>query len=57
VRGAFSANVRASPPLRHVAIVDDVVTTCATGVELALTLRRSGVTRIDLWSIARAGEP
>jgi len=57
VRGAFSAQIRAGIPVHHVAIIDDVVTTCATVIELALTLRRAGVTRIELWSIARAGEP
>jgi ComF family protein len=57
VRGAFSADFRVNGPVGQVAIVDDVVTTCATVIELALTLRRAGATRIDLWSVARAGEP
>jgi ComF family protein len=37
----------------HVAIVDDVVTTGSTVNELARVLRRAGVQRIDVWSIAR----
>jgi len=41
----------------HVAIVDDVVTTGSTVSELARVLRRSGVRRIDVWSVARADEP
>ena len=40
-------------PYRHVAILDDVVTTGATVGELARTLRRAGVTRIDVWACAR----
>lgn len=51
MRGAF----RVTKPLaaRHIAIVDDVVTTGETAAELARTLRRSGVERVDLWAIAR----
>ena len=39
---------------RHVAIVDDVMTTGHTVQELAATLRKSGVERIDVWVLARA---
>lgn len=38
---------------RHVAIVDDVVTTGATVNELSRLLRQQGVQRIDVWCIAR----
>lgn len=51
VRGAFSIQ---APPPRHVAILDDVVTTGSTVAELARTLRKAGVERIDVWSLARA---
>jgi ComF family protein len=54
LRGAFV--VRESLP-EHVAIVDDVVTTGTTVNELARVLRRAGVERIDVWSVARADEP
>jgi ComF family protein len=57
VRGAFSAETGKVHPVAHVAIVDDVVTTGATVISLALALKSAGVTRIELWSIARAGEP
>lgn len=57
VRGAFSVNEKESGSVRHVAIVDDVVTTGATVIALAGTLRRAGVTQIELWSIARARDP
>lgn len=38
---------------RHLAIVDDVVTTGATVGELARLLRRAGAARVDVWAIAR----
>ncbi len=39
---------------QHVAIVDDVMTTGATASELALVLKQSGVSRVDVWVCARA---
>ena len=53
VRGAFV--VKDDLPFEHVAIVDDVCTTGSTAGELARTLRRAGVGRISLWTVARAG--
>jgi len=38
----------------HVAIIDDVMTTGSTANELARTLKKSGVARIDVWVCARA---
>lgn len=38
----------------HIAIVDDVVTTTSTVNELARVLKKAGVRRVDVWSIARA---
>lgn len=51
VTGAFAAVA----PLhaRHVAILDDVVTTGSTVRELALVLQQSGAERIEIWAIAR----
>ena len=44
-----------SPVLyRHVALIDDVVTTGSTVNELAQVLRRAGVEIIQVWAIARA---
>jgi ComF family protein len=40
--------------VKHVAIIDDVVTTTSTVNELARILKRAGVMRVDVWSIARA---
>lgn len=52
LRGAFK--VVEQVKYRHVAIVDDVVTTGSTVNELAIALKRAGVERVDVWSIARA---
>lgn len=51
VRNAF----RLSRPLaaKHIAIIDDVVTTGATVGELARVLRAAGAERIDVWAVAR----
>ncbi|MBI3343558.1 MAG: ComF family protein [Gammaproteobacteria bacterium] len=52
IKGAF----RVTRPIaaRHVAILDDVMTTGHTVQELAATLRKAGVERIDVWVLARA---
>jgi ComF family protein len=52
VRGAFAcASVL---PYRHVAIVDDVVTTTGTAAAVAVALKRAGAQRVDLYCVARA---
>lgn len=38
---------------KHVAIVDDVVTTCATVDILAKLLKSYGIERVDVWALAR----
>jgi len=52
IRGAFRLEREVN--VRHVAILDDVVTTGATVSELARTLRQAGIDRIDVWAVARA---
>lgn len=39
---------------RHVAIVDDVLTTGATAAAIAAELRRAGAVRVDVWTVAQA---
>lgn len=52
LRGAFALADDALP--KHVALLDDVMTTGATVRECAKTLLRGGVERVDVWVIARA---
>ncbi len=51
VRGAF--RVRRLPPADHVAIIDDILTTGATTRALSRVLHGAGVTRVDVWTVAR----
>lgn len=44
----------ALPGCRHIAIVDDVITTMATANALADCLHQHGVVRVDAWCLARA---
>lgn len=39
---------------KHVAIIDDVMTTGSTVNELARVLKKAGVSRVDIWVCARA---
>ena len=39
---------------RHVALIDDVMTTGHTASELAVLFRSAGVERVDVWAAARA---
>lgn len=52
VKGVF--HIVKKLPARHVAIVDDVMTTGATVAEFATTLRSAGVEKIEVWVCARA---
>jgi ComF family protein len=52
VRGAF--RITAPIPASHVALLDDVMTTGHTVMELARVLRGAGVARVDAWVLARA---
>jgi ComF family protein len=54
VRRAFQVADTGLP--RHVAIVDDVVTTGTTVNELARTLRAAGVAYIQVWAVARVSD-
>lgn len=52
VRGAFDCKHRLDG--KHVAIVDDVMTTGATLSEAAKVLKKAGAVRVSAWVIARA---
>lgn len=56
VRGAFALRAGIALPA-HVAILDDVMTTGATLAECAHVLRHAGVSRVDVWALARAPSP
>ncbi len=51
VRGSFACT--RDLPWRHVAVVDDVITTGSTADEMARVLRRAGVHEISIWAVAR----
>lgn len=53
LRDAFALRKDATLPT-HVAILDDVFTTGTTLAECARVLKRAGVSRIDVWALARA---
>jgi len=55
IKGAFA--LARAPQGRHVAIVDDVMTTGGTVAEMAGVLSRAGVARVDIWVCARAPFP
>lgn len=55
VRGAFALEPRRAAELRgrHVALVDDVMTSGATLHEIARVVRQAGATRVEAWVVAR----
>jgi len=57
LRGAFALADPAAVAGRHVALVDDVLTTGATAEALARLLRAAGATRVDVYCLARTPRP
>ncbi len=51
IRGAFQ--IIRPIAAKHVALVDDVVTTGGTVNELARQLKLAGIARVDVWAVAR----
>ncbi len=51
MRRAF--NIKETVKCSHVAIIDDVMTTGSTVSELARLLKKSGVSRVDVWVFGR----
>ena len=56
LRNAFVLREREKLPA-HIAVLDDVFTTGTTLAECAQVLKRAGVARVDVWSLARAPIP
>lgn len=52
---AFAAGRPLPNAVQHVALVDDVMTTGATADACARVLKRQGMARVEIWSLARAG--
>ena len=52
LRQAF--RYRPGKAYRHVAIVDDIVTTGSTATEITRLLHRAGVEYVEVWALARA---
>tara|TARA_R110002074_G_scaffold145034_1_gene293165 strand:+ start:37373 stop:38107 length:735 start_codon:yes stop_codon:yes gene_type:complete len=52
IRNAF--RYQAKGDFRSIAIIDDVVTTGSTANEMAKTLKKAGVERVEVWAFARA---
>ena len=48
---AFACNNKAG--YRHVAVVDDIITTGSTANEITKTLHRAGVKTVEIWGLAR----
>ena len=59
IKGAFTCRLpaRKKAEFRHVALVDDVLTTGATLAECARTLKKAGAGRVSIWVAARAPKP
>lgn len=51
LKGAFE--IRGNIDVRHLVLLDDVVTTGATVSELAALLKKRGAERVDVWALAR----
>ncbi|MCL6271201.1 ComF family protein [Sansalvadorimonas sp. 2012CJ34-2] len=46
-------SLKRAPGVKHVAIVDDVMTTGSTVEELCRTLKKTGVQTLDIWCLVR----
>lgn len=53
LKQAFSINANSLRGYKHVAVIDDVITTGNTAAELCKTLYQEGIHRIDIWCLAK----
>ncbi|GGK04512.1 ComF family protein [Pseudomonas matsuisoli] len=57
LRRSFTLSPKASVQGKHVAVVDDVLTTGSTAETLARLLKRAGAQRVDVYCLARTPKP
>ncbi|MCW3147386.1 ComF family protein [Stutzerimonas stutzeri] len=57
LRQAFTVSASATLEGRHLALIDDVLTTGATAEALARLLKRAGAARVDVYCLARTPKP
>jgi ComF family protein len=57
LRRAFALHERADVKSRHIALIDDVLTTGATAEALARLLLKAGAARVDIYCLARTPKP
>jgi ComF family protein len=57
LRRAFALAPESQVSGRHLALVDDVLTTGATAESLARLLKKSGAARVDIYCLARTPKP
>ncbi len=59
VRGVFAVAAHQTAWVRHrrVALLDDVMTTCATASEATHALLQAGATSVEVWLLARTPDP
>jgi ComF family protein len=57
LRNAFALRAQAAVEGRHIALVDDVLTTGATAEAIARLLCKAGATRVDVYCMARTPKP
>lgn len=53
INDAFTATRKILTTYDHVVVIDDVITTGTTVNEVARTIKKSGVGRVDVWACAR----
>jgi len=54
VKGIFRVKNKKQNSYRHIALIDDVMSTGSTVNEISKTLKKNGVEKVDVWILARA---